>query len=296
MDGKKKALGKGLSALLTDATTDITGKSPAPLNTTSEIEISEIEANPFQPRDDFDDLEQLVQSIKTYGLIQPVTVRKIGYGKYQLISGERRTRAAIRAGLKTIPAYIRLSDDRGMLEMSLVENLFRSDLNPIEVALAYQRLIEECNLTQEEVAKKFGINRTGVTNFLRLLKLPEELQLSLKNKKISMGHARPLIILEDKNLQINLLNQIIEKELSVRQVEDLIKNINNKPLNKDKKIKNPSKYNNEHYNQIAEKLADIYKTTVRIKPGNKGRGEIIITYNSEEELNRISLLIDPHLQ
>jgi ParB family transcriptional regulator, chromosome partitioning protein len=294
MDGKRKALGKGLNALLTDATTDITGKVPAPLNATSEIEIAEIEANPFQPRDDFDDLEDLVQSIKTYGIIQPVVVRKIGYGKYQLIAGERRTRAAIRAGLKTIPAYIRLSDDQGMLEMSLVENLFRHDLNPIEISLGYKRLIEECNLTQDEVARKFRINRTNVTNFLRLLKLPEELQLALKNKQISIGHARPLITIEDKNTQLDLLNQIIVKELSVRQVEEMIKNLINTP-HKPKKNKNAQVQNNELFNQVAEKLSDFYQATVRIKPGIKGKGEILIAFNSEVELNRISSLIDPYL-
>jgi ParB family transcriptional regulator, chromosome partitioning protein len=297
MDGKRKALGKGLTALLSDAATDVTGKITAPVNTISEIAISEIEANPFQPRENFDEegLEELVQSIQKYGIIQPVTVRKIGYGKYQLISGERRTRASIRAGLKTIPAYIRLSDDQGMLTMSMIENLHRDDLNPIEVAIGYRRMIEECQLTQEEVAKNVGKNRTNITNFLRLLKLPEEIQIALRDNKISMGHARPLITLENKAIQIQLLDEIVENELSVRQVEEMIKKLNNKPVKNKKVNKEKLELKNELFDHVAEKLADIYHTTVRIKPKNKGKGEIIINYNSQEDLQRISSLIDKYL-
>jgi len=292
MAGKRQALGKGLNALLTDATTDVSGRNPVPINAVAEIDINDIEANPFQPREKFDEneLEELVDSIKMHGVIQPVTVRKIGYGKYQLISGERRTRASIRAGLKKIPAYVRVADDQAMLEMSLIENIHREDLNSIEIAISYKRLIEECNLIQEDVAKRIGKNRTTVTNYLRLLKLPEEVQLALKDKKISMGHARSIINIDDKGRQIDILNKIIEHELSVRETEELAKDF--KEFEEDKK--DNQKFRSKQENQFKNwehHLSEIYGTKVKIRDKKEGKGEIIISFNSEDELKKITSLI-----
>jgi ParB family chromosome partitioning protein len=293
MNAKRQALGKGLTALLTDASTDVTGKYTVPVNSISEIPLSEIEANPFQPRDDFneDQLDKLVESIKIHGIIQPVSVRKIGYGKYQLISGERRTRAAIRAGLKTIPAFVRVSDDQGMLELSLTENLLRDDLNPIEEALGYRRLIEECNLKQDEVASRIGKDRSSITNYLRLLKLPEEIQIALKNRRITMGHARSLLGIEDSILQLDVLKHILQDDLTVRQIESIVKEIKNKKSKKGKKLKDPLPIN-EFHESLAEKIADLYHTTVIVKPKDKHKGEIIITYKSEDDLRRIFGIIE----
>jgi ParB family transcriptional regulator, chromosome partitioning protein len=293
MNAKRQALGKGLTALLTDASTDVTGKFTVPVNAISEILLSEIEANPFQPREDFneDELDKLVDSIKLHGLIQPVSVRKIGYGKYQLISGERRTRAAIRAGLKTIPAFVRVADDQGMLELSLTENLLRDDLNPIEEALGYRRLIEECSLKQEEVAVRMSKDRTSITNYLRLLKLPEEIQIALKNRKITMGHARSLLGIEDPVLQLDVLKHILQDDLTVRQIEGIVKEIKSRKAQKGKKVKTIFELN-EFHESLAEKIADLYHTTVKFKPKDKSRGEIIISYKSEEDLKRIFAIIE----
>lgn len=293
MNAKRQALGRGLTALLIDASTDVTGKVTVPVNTISEIPLSEIEANPFQPREDFneDQLDKLVESIKIHGIIQPVSVRKIGYGKYQLISGERRTRASIRAGLKTIPAFVIVSDDRGMLELSLTENLLRDDLNPIEEALGYRRLIEECNLKQEEVASRIGKDRSSITNFLRLLKLPEEIQISLKNRRITMGHARSLLGIEDPALQLDVLKNILQDDLTVRQIEGIVKDIKSKKTKKGKKDKDPLLMS-EFHESLAEKISDLFRTTVKFKTKGKTKGEIIISYKSEDDLKRIYTIIE----
>jgi ParB family transcriptional regulator, chromosome partitioning protein len=293
MNAKRQALGRGLTALLTDASTDVTGKVTVPVNAISEIPLNEIEANPFQPREDFneDQLDKLVESIKLHGIIQPVSVRKIGYGKYQLISGERRTRASIRAGMKTIPAFVRVSDDQGMLELSLTENLMRDDLNPIEEALGYRRLIEECNLKQDEVASRIGKDRSSITNFLRLLKLPEEIQIALKNRQITMGHARSLLGIDDPMLQLDVLKHILQDDLTVRQIEGIVKDIKIKKSRKGRKVKD-TVVMNEFHESLAEKLADLYHTTVILKPKGKSRGEIIISYKSEDDLKRIFAIID----
>ena len=214
MSKNKSALGRGLGALLENAKTDITTKATenaAVVGTIAMIPVKNIEANPFQPRTDFEEtaLQELVDSIKEHGIIQPVTVRKLGFDKYQLISGERRFRSSQLVGLKEIPAYVRIANDQAMLEMALVENIQRADLNPIEVALSYKRLIDECNITQEQLADKVSKQRSTVTNFLRLLKLPAELQLGLKDKLITMGHARALINIEDKDLQLALFAKAV---------------------------------------------------------------------------------------
>ncbi|MBK6836730.1 MAG: ParB/RepB/Spo0J family partition protein [Bacteroidetes bacterium] len=228
MSKNKSALGRGLGALLENAKTDITTKATenaAVVGTIAMIPVKNIEANPFQPRTDFEEtaLQELVDSIKEHGIIQPVTVRKLGFDKYQLISGERRFRSSQLVGLKEIPAYVRIANDQAMLEMALVENIQRADLNPIEVALSYKRLIDECNITQEQLADKVSKQRSTVTNFLRLLKLPAELQLGLKDKLITMGHARALINIEDKDLQLALFAKAVEENLSVRDIEELAK-------------------------------------------------------------------------
>ena len=235
-------LGRGLGALISDVNSiQQSAVKPAaqqarPLVSTSEIEISRIEPNPYQPRTEFNQeaLEELAASIKLLGLIQPITVRPIENGRYQIISGERRYRASQIAGLEKIPAYVRKTDDQGMLEMAIVENIQREDLDSIEVALSFQRLIEECNLTQEAMAERVGKKRATVTNYLRLLKLPAEIQFAIRAKKISMGHAKALLSLESDKEQLKFANQIIEQDLSVRQIEQKIRKLGEK---KEKKVK-----------------------------------------------------------
>ena len=224
MVNKKRALGRGLSALLENANTDITTRLSSDENATlgsiAEVSISAIEANPFQPRSLFEEeaLVELSESIKTYGIIQPVTLRKMGNDHFQLISGERRFRASQIAGLDKIPAYIRVADDQTMLEMALVENIQRENLDAIEIAISYKRLMEECNLTQESLSQKVSKKRSTVTNYLRLLKLPAEIQLGIRKSLISMGHARALVAIEDIDQQLFLFERVVNEELSVRQI------------------------------------------------------------------------------
>lgn len=230
MAEKKRALGKGLSALLKNAETDITTAESIE-NTTkivgsiSELPLNQIEVNPFQPRTEFDEdaLQELAVSIKELGVIQPITVRKLGYDKFQLISGERRFRASQIAGLNSIPVYIRIANDQEMLEMALVENIQREQLNPVEVALSYQRLIDECKLTQEKMSERVGKKRSTITNYLRLLKLPAEILSSLKKEEISMGHARALINVNNPETQINIFRDAISNQFTVREIEQIVK-------------------------------------------------------------------------
>lgn len=286
---KKPALGRGLSALLENAKTDITTKSTenAPvLGSVSMIPLSAIETNPFQPRTEFEEiaLQELAQSIKENGIIQPITVRKLGYDKYQIISGERRFRASQLAGLKEIPAYIRVANDQQMLEMALIENIQREDLNPIEVALSYQRLIEECKLTQEELSYRVGKQRSTVTNYLRLLKLPAAIQKGLKEGALSMGHARALINIENEDKQLAIFALILEQDLSVREVEELAKGakINYKP--KVTREKTPLTIEEKLWlGQLREK----FDRFVEFKKNSKGGGKIILSYDNEEDLNII---------
>ena len=238
---KKAGLGRGLGALLENANTDITASSSNALaGNVAMIPIASIEANPFQPRTEFEQtaLAELSESIKVHGVIQPITVRKIGYDRYQLISGERRTRASLLGGLTEIPAYIRVANDQDMLEMALIENIQRSDLNAIEVALSYKRLLEECSLKQEELGDRVGKDRTTVNNYLRLLKLPEPIQLGIQRGQVSMGHARAMINMDDTVGQMELFEQIIKENLSVRDVESLVKA---KKKEKNEKIKRKNK-------------------------------------------------------
>jgi ParB family chromosome partitioning protein len=288
---KKGGLGRGLSALLNNADTDITVSNEYRAGGGVQlVDIKDIEANPFQPRTEFEQkaLDELCESIKVHGLIQPVTVRKMGYDKYQLISGERRTRASILAGLEKIPAYIRIANDQEMLEMALIENIQRENLNAIEVSLSYKRLLEECNLKQEELGERVGKDRSTVSNYLRLLRLPEEVQLGLKTNKISMGHAKAILSVEDTDEQVALYRRIENENLSVRGAEEIVKQSRTDkviPVVQGKLI--PATFEIDDALKLkVEKLNRILESNVTIKPrGNKG--EIIIPFRHYEDLERI---------
>lgn len=285
MVSKKNALGKGLSALLENAKTDITSNADHQKSevagSISRIEISNISPNPFQPRLDFDKepLLELANSIKEHGIIQPITVRKIGRNEFQIISGERRYQASKLAGIEELPCFIRIADDQHMLEMAIVENVQRKDLNAIEIALSYQRLIEECNLSQEELGRKVSKNRSTVANFLRLLKLPIEIQKALRDNKITMGHARAMLALSNEKEMLITLNEILENNLSVRAVEE-------KRKAQVKSLSTPlalSRYELRMQNNMAYQLS----SKVNIKKKASGKGQIIISFNNQEDLNRI---------
>ena len=298
---KRSSLGKGLSALLEDSNTDITSTprivsgNTAVVGTVANVSLLQIEANPFQPRNEFEKqaLAELAQSIKEYGLIQPITVRKVGFNKFQIISGERRFRASQLAGLEQIPAFIRIANDKTMLEMALVENLQREDLNAIEVALGYKRLIEECNLTQEQLSQKVGQDRSTVTNFLRLLKLPEPIQAALRDKKITMGHARALLSVSDPQIQAKILNEILKNELSVRRIEEYARNYSGKKgKSKAKSQKKSSVVLSFEEQKMQEDLADFFKAKVSVEKQNNGEGKIVIHFRSDAELKKISRILD----
>ena len=289
MSNRKNALGRGLSALLENENTDITSQSQeisgsAQVGIVSKLPLSQIETNPFQPRDHFDEqaLQELSESIATHDLIQPITVRKLGYDQYQIISGERRYRASKLAGLKEIPAYIRIANDQQMLEMSLVENIQRENLNAIEISISFQRLIDECSLTQEALGDRIGKNRSTVTNYLRLLKLPPEIQMAVRDNKISMGHARAIISLEDSEIQLAIYKEIIDKNLSVRQVEQLSKSYQKTNSSKRSKAKL-----SPQLKDIQNDLTSYFETKVRLKQKSNGKGNIVIDYFSDSDLNRI---------
>lgn len=294
---KRPPLGKGLSALLENTETDITSKSSnsGVVNSVSMLPIESIEANPFNPRTNFEKeaLIELSQSIAVHGIIQPLTVRKLGRDRYQLISGERRFRASQMAGLKEVPAYIRVANDQTMLEMALVENIQREDLNAIEVALSYQRLIEECSLTQDQLSQKIAKSRSSITNHLRLLKLPADIQAAVRDNVISMGHARALVSAGDEVLQLAIYTRIAEEGLSVRDTELLVREGYVEP-------KEPSTGNNRGAKKIEitekqfvfkEHLGDKLSTRIDIKKSPAGGGKIIVTFNSEVDLNRIIELL-----
>ncbi len=286
-----RALGRGLDAILKSPETDITATDISGnfvVGAIAEIELEKIETNPFQPRTEFDEMQlrELADSIKAQGIIQPVTIRKLGYDKYQLISGERRYRASKLAGLKKIPCYIRLANDEQMLEMALIENIHRQDLNALEVAISYQRLIEELNLTQEKLSEKVGKNRSTVTNFLRLLKLPAEVQIALRDNLISMGHARAILgISNNPEMQVSLTKKIIDKGLSVRQVEKIVRELNS---NKTGGNKNQTGGELEEWQkEIVSMLSSRFSTKVSLRKNNKGKGSLVINFTNEDELKRI---------
>lgn len=289
---KRSALGKGLSALLENAETDITSKSnnAGVVGSVSMLPIDSIEANPFNPRTNFEKaaLEELSQSIAIHGIIQPLTVRKLGRDKYQLISGERRFRASQLAGLTEVPAYIRVANDQTMLEMALVENIQREDLNAIEVALSYSRLIEECNLTQDQLSQKIAKSRSSITNHLRLLKLPADIQASVRDAVISMGHARALVSAGDEDLQMAIFNRIVEDGLSVRDAESLIREGYVEPRTPSTpSTKTAIASVSEKQFTFKEHLSDKLSTKIEIKKSPSGNGKIIVNFNSEVDLNRI---------
>lgn len=283
---KRNALGRGLGALMDDADKMQPG---AGMN---EIELSNIEANPFQPRTKFDEdtLKELAESIKEIGLIQPITLRKIAENKYQIIAGERRFRAAQMAGLESIPAYVRKAKDDGMLEMALVENIQREDLDAIEIALSYQRLLEELEFTQEELSTRIGKKRSTIANYLRLLKLPAVIQKGLIDKLISMGHARAIINIDDTETQTLIFNQIVKMGLSVRRVEEIVRNLNReetKESTDSEKQKFPKEYRN-----LKKQLDKIFSSKVDFSMNNQGKGKIVIPFNSPADLERIVKIIE----
>ncbi|MFN8230885.1 MAG: ParB/RepB/Spo0J family partition protein [Bacteroidia bacterium] len=287
---KKPALGRGLSALLENAKTDITtkqmGDGAPTVNSVSILKIKNIEVNPFNPRSNFDDsaLQELCESIKQHGIIQPLTVRKLGYDKYQLISGERRFRASQMAGLVEVPAYIRVADDQAMLEMALVENIQREDLDPIEVSLSYKRLIDECNLTQEQLSEKVGKQRSTVTNFLRLLKLPAPIQKALRDKEMSMGHAKALISIDNEDRQLAIFALAIEQDLSVRQIEELARGEKLKITPKISRIEKPLSIEDKN---ITKSLDKIFNKSYSFKRNAKGGGSLNLAFSNDQELQHI---------
>lgn len=312
---KKAALGRGLSALIPSAnqTLEVTApveesipsklykfedKNQRLAGRVAEIETTNIRPNPYQPRRDFDEaaLDELAGSIRELGIIQPITVRALPDDKFELISGERRWRASRRAGLKKIPAYIREADNEAMLEMAIVENVQREDLNPIDIALGYERLIEECGLTQEQVSVKVSKSRTAVTNFIRLLRLPPPVQASLRDGSITAGHARALLGLEDQKIQLDLLKEILDRGLSVRQVEEKVKELNNPapivvPQNDEPLNAGMPSVEELQIQDFGNRLRSFMSTKVEIKHKNDGNGRIEINYYSKEDLERLLDLI-----
>jgi ParB family chromosome partitioning protein len=289
----KEALGKGIRSLLQSIDSDLKTSS-GDLKTTvvenatgiTRIAIEEIEPNPKQPRRDFDEqaLKELADSIKLHDIIQPITVSKLPSGKYRLISGERRWRASKLAGLKDLPAYVRQSNDAQLLELALLENLQREDLNAMEIALSYKRMMEELDYTQEQVAERMGKDRSTVANFIRLLKLPPDIQLAVRNGSLSMGHARALINVDTIDKQLYIFKEITEKGLSVRQTEALVRNL----YKQSGAVKKTSKSTlSPMYQKIEDNLASHFSTRVKIKNSSNGSGQIVIEYYSQEELNKI---------
>lgn len=293
---KRNALGRGLGALLEDS--PARERDPAgdkAIGSMDDVSLDQIEVNPFQPRTHFDQeaLQELAESIKVQGIIQPITVRKLSTNKYQLISGERRFQASKLAGLEKIPAYVRTADDQQMLEMAIIENIQRENLNALEIAMSYQRLLTECDLKQEELGERVGKNRTTINNYLRLLKLPPDIQAALRDKKISMGHARALINIENVDAQLDIFKQIISKELSVRKVEQLARDTLSKKEKLVSEKKDPQENNNngKEIVKLQSRLASHFGTKVHVK-SDGGKGEIKIPFLSIEDLNRILDILD----
>ena len=287
---KKSALGKGLGALIDGVEKEALDRK---VEANLQIDINAIDNNPFQPRSRFDAqaLEELAASIRQVGIVQPLTVRETGDGRYQLIAGERRLRAARMAGLTHVPAYIRTADDTAMLEMALVENIQREDLDAVEVAISYQRLIEECSLTQEQLSDRVGKQRSTVSNYLRLLRLPAEIQLGIRNKNLSMGHARTLVNIEDPQKQINVFYHIIEEDLSVRATEDLVRHIQTETA-KDSSKNDKRKKLTREYEELSDQLTKLFAAEVQFRINEKGRGKIVIPFENSDEMERIIGLLD----
>ncbi|MDH5381101.1 MAG: ParB/RepB/Spo0J family partition protein [Cyclobacteriaceae bacterium] len=295
MAKKKNALGRGLGALLSDSGTSIESKVESREESASGsielINLENIEVNPFQPRSTFDEtaLNELAESIKIHGIIQPITVRKLSGKSFQLISGERRFQASKRAGLTEVPVYVRLADDQQMLEMALIENIQRENLNAIEIALSYQRLLSECELKQEELGERVGKSRATVTNYLRLLKLPPDIQIGLRDKQITMGHARALISVEDTSVQLTAFRKTVAEDLSVRQVESLVRALSKG--GNEKKDTSDKPEPNKEFDKLKSRLTSHFESNISIKTDGK-KGEIKIPFVSIEDLNRILEILD----
>ena len=294
---KKQALGRGLSALLNDPDNDI--KSAKDKNAEKvigniiELDLDFIEVNPFQPRTKFSEesIQELASSVKELGIIQPITVRKLGFNKYQLVSGERRYRASKLLNLETIPAYIRIANDQESLEMALVENIQRQDLDPIEIALSYQRLIEEIQLTQEQMSERVGKKRSTITNYLRLLKLDPIIQTGIRDGFISMGHGRALIAIEDQGDQLDIYEKILSGKLSVRETEDLVRNYHNKGENKTPSKKTEDQGVPKYIEKGVQVFSEYFGHKIDVKVSKNGKGKITIPFHSEEDFNRIKKLV-----
>ena len=288
---KKFALGRGLDALISNEEVKTSGSSSI-----NEIELDKISVNPNQPRREFDPiaLQELADSIAEIGIIQPITLRKLNEDSYQIIAGERRYRASILAGLKTIPAYISPTIYHNVMEMALIENIQREDLNSLEIALAYQHLIEQYELTQERLSERIGKKRTTIANYLRLLKLPAPIQVALKNKEIDMGHARALLTLEDPKTQIRIFNETVAQGYSVRKVEEIVKALANGESIKSggKTISAKSTQLSEEYSMLQNHLCTFFGTKVQLSCTNKGKGKISIPFNSDADLERIMEILD----
>ena len=287
MMAKRNALGRGLGALITDADQM---RDTAPVS--NEIAITEIEANPFQPRIHFDEeaLQELAASIKELGIIQPITLRKTAGGKYQIIAGERRFRAAKLAGLDKVPAFVREAGDEAMLEMALVENIQREDLDAIEVALSYQRLIDECQLTQETLSERVGKKRSTVSNYLRLLRLPAVIQKAIREQEISMGHARALVNIPEPETQIMIYRQIVKYDFSVRKTEEIVRKISSE--DGEGTVSRKPSGNSDIYSELKTHLSKYFQTSVGFKIDDKNKGKIIIPFNDSKELERIIGIFD----
>lgn len=291
---KKSALGRGLGALITDAAEDPKPRVEA-VSAIQELPLEDIRPNPFQPRTEFDEeaLNELAASIKSIGIVQPITVRAVENGKYEIIAGERRFRASRLAGLETIPAYIRKTEDESLLELALIENIQREDLNAIEVAISYQRLLDECSLTQDGLSERVGKKRATIANYLRLLKLPAQIQLAIRDKKISMGHARAIINIEDPETQFMIFEQILKYDFSVRKVEEIVRELAN-PQAENAGEPEKAKKKNElgDYIELQKHLSRRFDTKVELKRNEAGKGKIVISFKSDEELEKIIELLD----
>ena len=288
---RRNALGRGLDALFSMDEVQAEGSSSI-----NEIELDKISINPNQPRRDFDPtaLQELADSIAEIGIIQPITLRKMGDDEYQIIAGERRFRASQLAGLKTIPAYIRTADDENVMEMALIENIQREDLNSVEIALAYQHLIDQYGLTQERLSERVGKKRTTITNYLRLLKLPAPIQIGLQNKQIDMGHARALLTLDDPKLQVKVYEEIVQHNYSVRKVEEIVKSLSEGEAVKSggRKLSPKQSKLPEEFNMLKQQLSGFFQAKVQLTCSDKGKGKISIPFNNEEELERIIGIFD----
>ena len=292
---KRSALGRGLGALITDAAEDPKPRTEA-VSAIQELSLGDIYPNPYQPRTEFDEeaLNELAASIRSIGIVQPITVRSVDGGKYEIIAGERRFRASKLAGLETIPAYIRKTEDESLLELALIENIQREDLNAIEVAISYQRLLDECRLTQDALSERVGKKRTTISNYLRLLKLPAQIQLAIRDKTSTSGHARAIINIEDPDTQFMIFEQILKYDFSVRKVEEIVREIANpKPeVVEDEPVKPKKKNEIGDYIELQQHLSRRFETKVELKRNAAGKGKIVIAFKSDAELEKIIGLLD----